>query len=64
MAMDAKMEFLNQLEQRLSVEITAEAMNKALRAASWSIAMNTTKTKKRGKRNESACNHWEPGAGS
>lgn len=34
MAMDAKMEFLNQLEQRLSAEITAEAMNKALRAAS------------------------------
>ena len=33
MAMDAKVEFLNFLEERLSKEITADAMNKALKAA-------------------------------
>lgn len=33
MAMDAKVEFLNFFEERLSKEITADAMNKALKAA-------------------------------
>lgn len=33
MAMDAKVEFLNFMEERLSKEITADAMNKALKAA-------------------------------
>lgn len=34
MAMDAKVYLLSTLEQRLSAEITAEAMSKALKAVS------------------------------